>query len=409
MASTQAIERQPVDAAGFARPGIADVEGARASRAELAVDHAAIRHNVREIEQLAGGARVVGVIKGDAYGLGAVEVARTLRDAHVPAFAVDSVAEGLVLRAAGLEEPIVVLDGDTPDNAGAAVRWNLTPGIAHEELLYAYNAAAESAGVNREVWVAANVGFNRSGYQDANRFARFLRVAAACRSLTVRCVYAHLTNAHAEDAVSRDQIACYQRIVDVTRSTMGAAIETSLFASHGIPRWSRELQTDWVRPGLLLYGEHMFAPEQLDARLAATMARFEPAVTLKARVVQVVEFERADFVGYGRRHAVRAGQRLATLSIGFGGGHPPGATRTIVSLGNRPRTTVGAVGMDAMQVDATAEPAPQRGDWAVLIGTIDGRRYGVTELAQASGLSPYEFLSRLNCHRRHERPTMDRV
>src|SRR5262245_6060591 len=87
MASTQAIEDQPF-AVAVARPEIADIERARSCRAELAVDHAAIHHNVGVIGRLAAGSRIIGVIKGDAYGLGAVEVARTLQAAQVPAFAV---------------------------------------------------------------------------------------------------------------------------------------------------------------------------------------------------------------------------------------------------------------------------------------------------------------------------------
>src|SRR5687768_11132403 len=113
---------------------------AQAARAVLEVDLAALRHNIKLIQRIAGGAKVIAVVKGDAYGLGATVVARTLQSCDVPAFAVDNVAEGIELRCAGIEKPILIIDGDVPDNAELAITHDLMPGIADEPLLNAYDS-----------------------------------------------------------------------------------------------------------------------------------------------------------------------------------------------------------------------------------------------------------------------------
>ena len=107
---------------------------ARAARAVLEVDLAAVEHNVRLIGRAAGGTRLMAVVKGDAYDLGAELVGRALQAWGVPAMAVDNVADGIGLRAARVTTPVMVIDGDVPDNEPLAVADDLTPGVAHERL-----------------------------------------------------------------------------------------------------------------------------------------------------------------------------------------------------------------------------------------------------------------------------------
>lgn len=381
------------------KPDRVEIETARSRRAELQVDHGSILRNLHRIRALSNGAEVMAVIKGDAYGLGACAVAKSLEQAGIAALAVDSVAEGLEIREAGIRVPIMVIDGGVADNADIAVRWGLVPGIAHESVLRAYQNAACRAECRHPVWLVANVGFNRSGYADHEPFLAFVRAAAACSNLEVVGLYAHMTNAHADEDISRTQVARYFEFVNLARPVLGPGLQTSLFASHGIPRWCAEFPTDWVRPGLLLYGEHMYSPAYAGDELLAVMAGFEPAIQLRARVIQVVQFDRDDYLGYGHCHRVRAGSRLATLAFGFGRGYPAGVTRAPVEIAGHCYPLIGAVGMDALQVDITGSPAVEIGAWATLIGG-NAPRITAREVAEAGGLTPYEFLSGLHCGRR---------
>jgi alanine racemase len=372
---------------------------ARAGRARMEVDLDAVRHNLGLTRRLAGGARVMAVVKGDAYGTGAGVVAPFLERCGADAFAVDSVAEGIALREAGVRRPIMVIDGDVPDNAALAIRHELTPGIPHETLLDAYQAAAASAGRTLPVWLLANLGFNRAGHRAPVRFLELAAAAAHRPNLAVQAVYAHMTNAEGRADISERQVEDFTALAGAVRGVLGRAIETSLFASHGVPRWASAVPTDWVRPGLLLYGEHVYDPRLVEPEALAAAAELRPAVALRARVIGVRDFDREEGVGYGQHHLAAPGQRLATLAFGFGGGYPYVAGTLWALARGRRAPLFGHPGMDAMQVDVTGIPGLDLYDWTTLLGSDGGQRLSVADLARAAGTTPYQLLSSLRCAR----------
>ena len=375
------------------------VASAQAARAVLEVDLAALKHNVKLIERIAGAAKVMAVVKGDAYGLGASVVAPALQSWGVPAFAVDNVAEGIELRNAGIKKPILVIDGDVPDNAALAVTHGLMPGIAHEQLLQAYELAAGDNDRKHPVWLVTNVGFNRSGYRNLDDFERFALRARACRHLDIKGVYAHLTNSNSDAEITRAQVQEFAKKAGRARQVFGANLEISLFASHGMIRWSQAFPTDWVRPGLLLYGENNFSEEQLEPAVAGLLQQFQPVVSLKARIIHLLEFTRAEGVGYGQHHQASSNQQLATVALGFGGGYPS-PPRDAYALVNGHRAPVfGDIGMDALQINITGIPGVSLYRWATLIGRDGAERISITSLARAAQISPYELLRKLKCHR----------
>jgi alanine racemase len=364
----------------------------------MEVDLDAIRHNLELTRRLAGGVRVMAVVKGDAYGTGADVVAPFLERCGADAFAVDSVAEGVALREAGVTRPVMVIDGDLPDNAALAIDHDLTPGIPHEALLDAYQAAAACAGRTHPVWLLANVGFNRAGHREPERFLALAAAAARRPNLAVRAVYAHMTNAEGSADISERQVEEFTAIASAVRGVLGP-VETSLFATHGVPRWAGAVPTAWVRPGLLLYGEHVLDPALVEPEALAAVADLRPAIALRARVIGLRDFARAEGVGYGQHHVAAPGQRLATLAFGFGSGYPYVAGRLWALARGRRAPVFGHPGMDAMQVDITGIPDLALYDWTTLLGSEGGERLSVAGLARAAGTTPYQLLSSLRCAR----------
>lgn len=384
------------------RQALNEIAAAQGVRALLEIDLAAIRHNVDLIAQWSGGAKVMAVLKRDAYGLGARPIAHDLeKRERVQAFAVDNVAEGIDLRESGIEKPIFVIDGDIPDNAALAVRYNLIPGIAQERQLLAYQRAAAAAGLEQfPVWLVANVGFNRSGYRPGtDAFSHFLLRASACANLEVQAVYCHLTNSNGDSGISRAQIEEFRLAAEQAKAVFGPQLQTSVFASHGLMRWSEEMPSDWVRPGVLIYGEHAFLDDRIEPETRARIDRLRPAVSMRARIIHLLDFDRVEGVGYGQHTKTKPGQRIATLSVGFGSGYPI-RTGRVEAIANGCRVPVfGDVGMDAMQIDVTGVPHVKLYDWVTLIGTDGGEHVSVLELARRSEMSPYQLLSRLSMHR----------
>jgi alanine racemase len=153
-----------------------------------------------------------------------------------------------------------------------------------------------------------------------------------------------------------------------------------------------------VRTGLLLYGEHGFTDEQI-ASVANLLSQFQPVITLKARIIHLLDFSGSEGVGYGQHHKTRANQQLATVALGFGSGYPS-PPRNAYALVNDHRAPVfGDIGMDALQIDVTGIPNVSLYDWATLIGVSGTERITASDLSRAAKISPYELLRKLRCHR----------
>lgn len=394
MASESSQKMEVTDTFRHPRPEVEmdDIQRARTARAYMEIDLDAVDNNIAQIRAISGGGKVMAVVKGDAYGMGVEKIASRLNENGIDAFAVDNVAEALQLRRMGIGRDVLVLDGDTPDLASIAINNNLIPGIATEQLLEAYNSTAKASGRSISVWLYYNCGFNRSGYRDIQRFKRFVEYANGCSHITIAAVYSHLSQSFGSGEASEQHIAEYFSAVRAAETILKHKVQTSLFATHGIVRWADAYQTDWVRPGVLMYGEELFIDELLEPASAEKMKLFKPAATLKARIIHKLAFGGTEPVGYGPDHLTHSGLRLATLAIGYGGGYPAGAHKGEVIIGGKRCPLFGAVGMDYMQVDVTSVENVELYGWATLLGQDGEQIIRAKELASAAGLSPYSLL-----------------
>jgi lysine 2,3-aminomutase len=387
--------------------GAVAIEQAHNARAVLEVDLDAIAHNLDLVRQFSGTSKVMAVLKGNAYGLGAVPIARLLEAHGVEAFATDNIAEGVELRAQGISRPIMIIDGDVPENVALAMEFNLTPGIADTEQLRAYQDSAAAVSRRHPVWLVANVGFNRYGYRDLSRFSQFVAEAGACPNLEVQGVYAHLTNADSDSEINLAQIAEYELFLEKARAILGPQLASSLFASHGLVRWGRQFQMDWVRPGLVLFGEHMF-DQTVEAETLERVRQLRPAIRLRARITHLVDFARADGVGYGQRLQALPGQRLATVAFGFGSGYPLRGNGLPALVDGKPAALFGDSGMDSLQIDVTGIDAKLY-NWITLAGTDGDQRQPFSLLAQRAGTNVYQLISGLRCRRIYLKKDKDQV
>jgi alanine racemase len=397
---TMAIQSAPHDVAQEYKYR-KEIENAHFTRCYLQVDLSALRHNIDIMRAQSGGARIMAVIKGNAYGMGAKDIGRALQNHGVEAFAVDNTAEAIELRMYGINKPILILDGDVFENIDLVIKYGFIPGVAHVKLLEAYEKCASNNNVIQPIWIYYNAGFNRSGYSDIADFERFVKIARECKHLKICAIYSHLTDSNASEVVSRKQIDMFLAASRIAKSVLGEHIETSLFASHGIVRWAGEIHTDWVRPGVMLYGANLFINEDLQKQDLSAISAYLPAITLKARVIHLITFNGVENVGYGTRHKTHAGQKIATVALGYGTGYPNGAAKLPAIINGTCVSLFGAVGMDYLQLDVTAVPRIELDDWITLIGTDGGAQITIKQLADAAQTTPYVLLRRLNVARRY--------
>lgn len=364
---------------------------------EATIDLRALRANLALATRLAAGREVIAVVKADAYGHGAPVITRALVEAGCPRLAVLNVPEGVALREAGIEVPILVLVGARNDEeARAAVAARLTPALHDPTGLRRLEAAVPAGASRLPVHVEVDTGMHRMGVsRDAS--VDFLAAVAASAVLDLEGVFSHFAHADEPDLEpSLEQIARFREILAAGRERgidpklvhmdNSAALMTGKPLAEALP------EATAVRPGLMLYGARP-APH-LEGPLV-------PVMTLRASVVALRNVPPGGGVGYGATwRAPATGARVATLSIGYADGVPwSRANRGHVWLAGALRPVVGRVSMDSTAVEiGDAEVA--LGDEAVLFGAIEPgvdnpRSIPVEEVARAAGSVHYELLVRV--------------
>jgi len=338
------------------------------------VDRNALRHNLSVVRARAGSARVIAVVKANAYGHGLVSATRALAGAD--AFAVARLEEALTLRAAGIDGRILLLAGvfSAAQLAEAArARLDLVVHDARQiELLEGAGGAASLA-----VWLKIDSGMNRLGFacpQFPAALARLKRLAAAPRELRL------LT--HLACANERDDHTTAEQLERFRAATHGLDYEVSIANSAGL-FGDLALGCQWVRPGLALYGASPFEDTPAE-RLG-----LKPAMTLTSSVIALRRIGRGEAVGYGGAWVAPRDSVIAIVAAGYGDGVPRScANGTPVLIAGERAPLVGRVSMDMVAVDVTELAAVEVGTTAVLWGD----ELPVEEVARHAGTIPYELL-----------------
>ena len=357
------------------------------TRAWAEIDRGALVRNFRAIRARAGGRRLIAVVKADAYGHGAVMVARALAADGCDAFAVISVDEALELRDAGVREPILVLGGLLePGEADTALARDVTPVVSRVETLDWLARAAARASRPAAFHLKLDTGMGRLGLvpEDLPLFLERLREATSVR---LAGVMTHL--AEADDALApatERQRVTFSELVARVRAAGFAPDWIHVDNSAGIARGATP-GTNAVRPGLWLWGA--------EPMLAGGNA-LEPVMSLFARVCHTKTVRAGTKIGYGGDFVARETSRILTLAIGYADGLPR-AVGGKVEVGWRGRRVplVGRVSCDlATAAVPGAEPA-EPGDAVLIFGRSGALEIPVEEVARAAGTISYEILARI--------------
>ena len=356
-------------------------------RAWIEIDHDAIRSNLGAIREAAGGAQVIGVVKANAYGHGAVPVARTLVGAGVERLAVATVDEAAELRAAGIGQPIVVLWGIGSSEGAVVVDLDLEPIVYDARGIDLLESVGRDGGRPIGVHLKIDSGLGRQGAvpEDAPELAT--RIARS-PSLTLVGTMSHLAVPGEDEAYTEVQLLRVARVLDAMRS---AGVDPGIVhvnASGGVLAASAPYG-DAIRPGLALYG-------LLPAWAADRDPGLRPALSLRARALRIFDVPAGQGVGYGLRFRAARDTRLATLGIGYGDGWPRShANNGFVLVRGRRAPIVGAVSMDGLTVDLGGIDGVTYGDEFVLIGEQEGSRITADDVAAERRTINYEVTTAL--------------
>jgi alanine racemase len=357
-------------------------------RAWIEVDHDALVDNLAALRRLAGGERsVIGVVKANAYGHGAVEVARTLLRNGVERLAVATLGEGLQLREAGIEPPILVLWALGAPEAERAVAADLEPVVYDEAGIELLERVAAALGRRASVQLKIDSGLGRQGSEPALAVELALRIARS-RHLRLAGTFSHLAVPGEDEAYTDVQLLRLAQTLDAMRSAGADPGLVHLAATGGVLAGTGTFG-DAIRPGLGLYG--MVPGWATDREVG-----LRPVLSLKALPLRIFDLAAGGAIGYGLRFRTERATRIATLGIGYGDGWPRAHANNGWALvrGVR-RPIVGAVSMDGITVDLADLDDVTYADEFVLIGEQMGARIDADEVAAQRRTINYEVTTAL--------------
>ena len=362
--------------------------------AEINLDN--LRYNFTQIRDhvkaIMPEAKVLGVVKADAYGHGAVQAATVLRDAGADFFAVATIGEGVELREAGVTLPILVLGYVGDADAALLAEYDIAAALCDTDTAKAFSAAAQAAGKPIRVHIALNTGMTRIGFETRSTKENVQEIlqAISLPGLEAEGAFTHFAVADVNGGEEFTELQ-YRRFVDMClelekhgvnlmyrHCSNSAAIlqHTQTFTTD----LYREGAFNMVRAGIILYGYYP------DADTKKTVS-LKPVMTVKARVAQVRDIPAGDSIGYGRTFTADKPMRVAVFTVGYADGYPRVASNHIsVVIQDKVVPTVGRICMDMAWADVTGMDV-KRGDEVTVFGDCP---ITADTLAAAAGTISYE-------------------
>ncbi|MBS3952358.1 MAG: alanine racemase [Methylomicrobium sp.] len=334
----------------------------------------AVEHNLMKVHQFAPHAKIMAVIKANAYGHGMLRIAQALKP--VDGFAVARVHEGIRLRQAGIQQRIAVLEGFTcEEELDSLIRFNLDA-VVHslgQVAIFEKNQAHEKIAI----WIKVDSGMNRLGFKPDEIKSVYQRLLQ-CQVIKQPFNFmTHLANADdLSDGMTMAQITLFN---DTVADLPGPR---SVANSAGIIGWKASL-ADWVRPGVMLYGVSPFADK------TGEELGLKPIMELHSRLIAVKPVLKGDTVGYGGTWVCERATVMGVVAIGYGDGYPRYAkTGTPVLVNGQRVPLIGRVSMDMITVDLASQPDAKPGDPV----TLWGKGLAVEEIALCADTIPYTLL-----------------
>ena len=351
------------------------------------VDLDAIAHNARGLKERAGEkTELMAVVKANAYGHGAVPVARTALENGASRLAVNRAIEGVELRQAGITAPVLILGYSFPSEAETIVRWDLTPTVTTVEGALALSAMSDRQGKVTPIHVKVDTGMGRFGLLP-DEVVAFVRRIAELPGLKLEGLFTHFAVADlADKTYTRRQFGLYMQVVRQLEDA-GFTIPVKHVANSAATLDLPERHLDMVRCGIALYG--LRPSDEVEPAIS-----LKPAMTLKSRVARVRTLPPGSSISYGCTYTTTRPTPVALVPVGYGDGyHRILSNKGAVLIGGKRAPIVGRVCMDQFVVDVTNIEGVRQDDEVVVFGRQGDEEISAEEVAALAGTINYEVVT----------------
>jgi alanine racemase len=353
--------------------------------AEVNLD--AIAHNARGLKERVGDrTELMAVVKANAYGHGAVPVARTALENGASRLAVNRVLEGVELRRAGITAPILILGYSLPSEAETVVRWGLTPTVTTVEGALALSALSDRQGKVTPIHVKVDTGMGRLGLLP-DEVVPFVRRTAELPGLKLEGLFTHFAAADSADKTyTRCQFGLYLQVFQQLEEA-GFNIPLKHVANSAATLDLPEMHLDMVRCGIALYG--LCPSNEVEPTIS-----LQPAMALKSRVARVRTLPPGSSISYGCTYTTTRPTPVALVPVGYGDGcHRILSNKGSVLIGGTRAPSVGRVCMDQFVVDVTGIESVRQDDEVVVFGRQGQEEISAEEVAALAGTINYEVVT----------------
>lgn len=355
----------------------------RPTYAEISLEN--IRHNVRIIKNFVGkNVDILAVIKADAYGHGAVEVAKTLEKTAVKIFGVATIEEGIELRLAGIKKNILILGSTYPFyNFREIIKYNFIPTIASISGLEAYNKYVSKANKKFPFHLKTDTGMGRIGISPKTAISVIHKIKSI-KNVYIDGVYSHLACADENKNFTEKQIH------DFTKLSEKISVRyRHIAASASIIKY-KSSHFNLVRPGLLIYG-------LLPFKNSDKIIPVKPALSLKTKIIYLKTVPRNTSISYCRSFITNKISKIATIPIGYADGFlRSNSNNAEVLIQGRKASVAGSVCMDMTMIDVTDIKNVSVGDEVVIIGSQGKEKISAEDVAQRCNTINYEIVTSIS-------------
>lgn len=352
------------------------------------VSLANLQHNYQILQAHVAPAKLMCVLKAEAYGHGLIPVAQALAAVNADYLGVAIAEEGLQLRRAGIKTPILVFGGLSLNQIDIYLDQDLTFTAPSDEKLLAINQRAKERGMTAKVHLKIDTGMGRLGV-NWQRVDKLIDALNHCSHVVTEGIYSHFSQAENNEAYTKQQLQRFKQVIEQLQQA-GYPISIQHIANSAGILAGKENHLTMIRPGLLLYG--IFPSlAQLD------VLDLKPVLSWKTHVVYFKTLTTQESVGYGATWQPENDfERVVTLPLGYADGFGQSTSQMSVIIRGKSYKVVGKICMDQCMVSLGQEGTAYNNDEVILIGKQDSAEIRVEQIAAQQKLCPHEILTRIS-------------
>ena len=353
--------------------------------AEINIDN--LINNIEEIKKQAKGSKVIGVVKANAYGHGAIEVSKTLLEREIKKLAVANIIEAIELRDNDIKSPIMLLGISENYAIDSIIKYNVEPTISTLSFSKELNKRAIASNKIINVHIAIDSGMGRIGFKNTEDDINDIIEISKLSNLNIESIFSHFSTADSIDKSYSDyQIEVYNNILSALEERGLKITKKNLSNSAAIIDLPKS-HCDYVRPGIIQYGYYPSIEVNMND------LKIKPVLTWKTRIIHLKEVEENEFIGYGKTFKTTRKTKIATLPVGYADGYSRAlSNKGKVIINGQLAPIIGNVCMDQFMVDVTDIKDVKAFDEVILLGESGNVKFNAEDMAEIIGTISYEVL-----------------